>query len=472
MDGLEAVELNLNEVYFDNLSFRIDAEYFKKAYVVESKILIKNKAQKLIDLSQKIDVGFVGPMVNEYKENGIKLLQTKNVSEFFVNEFDMKFIDEKFNKLLSKSQIQKHDILIARSGSFGKASIYLSDEVINSSDIIIVEVDANKINPFYVVAFLNSNLGINQLLRFASGGLQGHVNLTILENLKVPILDVRFQNEIGRIITHGYLKIKQAEAYYVQAEKVLLDELGLDNWHPTQANTEVKSFKNSFLQSGRLDAEYYQPKYDVLTAKIQHAEHYKLSELVKIKKSIEPGSAAYLENGIPFIRVANLSKFGLTEPDIHLSITHQHDIENLFPKKETILLSKDGSVGIAYKMEEDLKAVTSGAILHLAVKSKKVIPDYLTLVLNSVLTQLQAERDAGGSIIQHWRMTEIENILIPVIEMKKQEEIAELIKQSFTLKKQSKQLLRTAKLAVEMAIEEGEEKAMELINNTLNSHLQ
>ena len=67
-------------------------------------------------------------------------------------------------------------------------------------------------------------------------------------------------------------------------------------------------------------------------------------------------------------------------------------------------MSKDGSVGIAYKVEEDIDVITSSALLHLKLKSKEVLPDYLTLVLNSKLTQMQTNGiDTGGSIIQHWR---------------------------------------------------------------------
>ena len=53
---------------------------------------------------------------------------------------------------------------------------------------------------------------------------------------------------------------------------------------------------------------------------------------------------------------------------------------------------------IAYKMEEDVEAVTSSAFLHFCVKNKaEVMPDYLALVLNSEVVQLQAERDASGA---------------------------------------------------------------------------
>jgi restriction endonuclease S subunit len=124
------------------------------------------------------------------------------------------------------------------------------------------------------------------------------------------------------------------------------------------------------------------------------------------------------------------------------------------------LLTKDGSVGIAYKVEEDLDYITSGALLHLTVKQKRVLPDYLTLVLNSIIVQSQAERDAGGSIIQHWKPSEIGDVIIPILDDDTQKKITTDVQSSFSLRRQSEQLLNFAKQAVEMAIEEGEDIAM------------
>ncbi len=76
---------------------------------------------------------------------------------------------------------------------------------------------------------------------------------------------------------------------------------------------------------------------------------------------------------------------------------------------------------------------------------------------------MQAERDVGGSIILHWRTREIEQVLIPVIEMEKQKEIAALIQQSFMLKAESKKLLDAAKRAVEIAIEQDEQTAIDFL---------
>jgi restriction endonuclease S subunit len=231
----------------------------------------------------------------------------------------------------------------------------------------------------------------------------------------------------------------------------------------------IKSFSESLGESGRLDAEYYQSKYDILLKQLSAIKTATLSELVSIKKSIEPGSNYYSDTGIPFVRVNNISKFGISEPEIKISYTTIENIESLYPQKNTILLTKDGTVGIAYKLENNMTCVTSGALLHLkAKKISSVVPDYLTLVLNSLIVQLQAERDAGGSIIQHWKPSEIENVVIPILPNTVQQTISIKVQQSFTLRRQSEQLLERAKQAVEMAIEQGEDTAMKWLKSVKN----
>ena len=74
--------------------------------------------------------------------------------------------------------------------------------------------------------------------------------------------------------------------------------------------------------------------------------------------------------------------------------------------------------------------------------------------LNSSVVKLQAERDAGGSIIQHWKPSEIEDVIIPILPTSEQVTISKMLQQSFTLRKESKRLLQEAIQIVETAIEE------------------
>lgn len=275
--------------------------------------------------------------------------------------------------------------------------------------------------------------------------------MQLLENAKITVEQV-IENGGGNLLIFNKLQ-EQAIREERLAAWLLLTEFGM---LPTtkKENKTVKTCKklsDSFLSSGRLDAEYYQPKYDYLFSHLSEFATSTIRELTEIRKSIEPGSDAYEETGVPFIRVSDMSKFGLSDTTIHLNAEDYRDV--IRPQKDTILLSKDGSVGIAYKVEEPLDVITSGAILHLSLKSTDVLPDYLTLVLNSPIVRLQAERDAGGSIIQHWKPLEIENVVIPILPMQIQQEIADKIRSSFKLRKESQHLLDEAKRMVEVAIE-------------------
>ncbi len=270
--------------------------------------------------------------------------------------------------------------------------------------------------------------------KFIRGGVQ--VNSTLHEN------------ETFRFL------IQQSIYYYRLAEWLLLQELFSQHWATLKTATySIKSFSD-FQQTGRLDAEYYQPKYDALRQKLSVHECRTLGDLVSIRKSVEPGSEAYKDDGIPFVRVSDVTKFGIEETSIFLS-PNDFNLDSLKPKKNTILLSKDGSIGIAYKVEKNLDVITSGALLHLNIINEICLPDYLTLVLNSVVVKLQSERDSSGAIIQHWKQSDIQKVIIPILPLSVQKKIASLVQKSFSLKAQSNALLQNAKRAVEEKIEAG-----------------
>ena len=258
---------------------------------------------------------------------------------------------------------------------------------------------------------------------------------------------------------------EKAVALHRDAESKLLKGIGLDNWRPGGGAWAVKTFSESFGASGRLDAEYHSPKYDQLLDALRRAGCVPLGELADIRKSIEPGSDAYRENGIPFLRVADFTKFGFSDPAVFLDPNeHREILAELGPKKDSVLLTKDGTVGIAFKAEDNMEAITSGAFLHLTVRAKApVSPDYLALALNSMPVQMQAERDMGGIVIAHWRPDQIRAVLIPLPPPEEQRVLDKLSRESFRLRRESKRILNAAVRAVECAVEKGEKEGLKLL---------
>jgi restriction endonuclease S subunit len=358
------------------------------------------------------------------------------------------------------------------SGTIGNATVALENwEYPINSNQDIAKIEVNNINPYYLSIYLTTKYGYIQMNRLQAGAIQQHLYLSQIEKIRIPTVSSDFQNQIEKIVLTSHSKREQSQSLYRQAEELLLETIGLKDFQPAQENKNIKSFSESFLATGRLDAEYYQPKYEEIISKVKQQKYDLLGNLVSIKKSIEPGSDVYSDEGLPFLRVADYNKFGVSTPEKKLSGSFCEDnstlIKSLKPKKKTILFSKDGSVGTAYMVREDADFITSGAILHLTVKNKAVLPEYLTLALNSKVVQQQAERDAGGSIILHWRMDEIEKVVVPVVNAEIQQQIASFVSESFALRSESERLLREAKEMVEKEIEKEIDITVEKTNKKI-----
>lgn len=440
-------------------------------------IAYKNLKEKPYYLNKEISIIKSGTTPKDRDEDlkeGVVLLKTNDIrNNILLDEKENFFyIDDSTDEKMKSSRLKKGDVLInivgATTDVIGRTSLILENfpKANITQAMAFCRIKQNILKQEYLFVFLQTYYGKIQVKRLARPTGQYNLNLEEISKILIPRLDINFQTNIETLVNSSYQKLQDSKALYKEAEELLLKKLDLLNFTPSEENIAIKSFKESFMNTGRLDSEYYQPKYDELITYIKKTKFDKLDNIVNIKKSIEPGSEAYQDEGIPFIRVSNITKSGITDTEIHLSkdILREEDLKKLYPTKDTILLSKDGTVGIAYKIKNATEMITSGALLHLMIKRGDVLPEYLTLVLNSLIVQLQAERDAGGSIIKHWKPSEIQEVLIPIIDISIQTQIEEKIKKSFELKEESKQLLELAKRAVEVAIEKNEDEAIKIIS--------
>jgi restriction endonuclease S subunit len=474
LEGLEIVETKLSELLFDNEIFRIDSEFQSKEFNRTNEIIKKTENYELNNLIELLTDGKHGGVT--LTKGGVIFLRTTNIKENEIDLSDLRFISDSESKETLRAEFKENDLLLTTIGTIGlcvKVPNNFPRATINQNLVRIVLNDKNLSS--FICCFLNSRYGRNQLLRYGAGNVYQMINYPNLRKIIIPKFSNSFYKKIDEFYLLSEQKRNKSQQTYTQAENLLLETLDFKDFKPSEEKINVKSFKDSFLSTGRLDAEYYQPKYEEIVEKIKESNYAKLTDLVNIKKSIEPGSNAYSNEGLPFLRVADYNKLGISEPQKCLSDSYIKEnadkLNNLKPKAETILFSKDGSVGMAYMLKENKNLITSGAILHLTVKNKEqVLPEYLTLVLNSQAVQMQAERDAGGSIILHWRVGEIENVIIPIIDFNIQQQISNKIEESFRLKEQSEHLIELAKTAVEKAIEEDEEKSLNFIKRKLQQN--
>lgn len=459
-------ELDVSVVNFDELIGRVDAEYYKPIYI-ENIQKIKGKEYKLLkEVSIKItDFGaYSQNSWIQYLDSGKHIfIRNQDIEGFFIKSGEKIYIsDEVYQKL--SLHLEERDILIQRAGTLGKASIVLRENLPSTANQNLAQVKVNEtlISPFYLIAFLNCFYGISSFERLATGNVQPWLNLEQINNLPIPIPNDILQSELTSIIISAKRHKDESSSLYSQAEALLLSELGLADYVPKEANTSIRDLFEC-LQDDRFDAEYWMPKYEEMQKRVAKVSQSKLGQIVNHKKGVEVGSEAYQEEGENFIRVSDFSIYGIEGVEKKISNELYENLKkNYQPKKGEVLFTKDGTIGLSYALDEDIKGVLSGAFLRLQPKTNINI-HYLALVLNSLYCKYQIERMSGGAIIAHLKPESAMQINIPILSQSRQDELGNMVIQSLKKRNEAKSLLEKAKRAVEIFIEQDEAKALEYL---------
>lgn len=438
---------------------RLDAEYYQSEYLEYKSQLLKLETKPLDALTDKIDVGFVSSMTGHFQESGVPLLRTQNVKPFYPDlESDIVYVDEEFHKKLKKSQIFPRQVLLARSGSIGDACIVPDNfPVSNSADIILI-TPSSKVQPEYLTAFINSKYGQFQIDRASSGGLQGHMNLFSLEKLLVPLPNDNLQKQVAQTVRSGLIELKNSQKYYSQAENLLLEELGLKDFQYKDDLSFIVNLSDA-KAARRVDAEFFQPKYDKLF-KISKTPFYSLGDITTfLNHGKQPPYAE--ERNVPIITQRHLGQFSpdiaaLSDEDTKQTTLKWCEQNQKYQLKRGDLLyySVGAYIGKTNVILEDIgKIVPAGFLTLIRTDENRVDPVYLTVVLNSAVGQLQSEKWQSATAQSYIYPKDIRNFKIPVLPMRAQQKIADLVRQSHAARKKSKELLEQAKREVEEMIE-------------------
>ena len=418
-------------------ALRLDAEYYQPEYLSLNSKLKNQKSKFLADLAKNIICGPFGSAIlqEDYRAAGVPLIRVSDLNDWFVRDDDLVFIKESLSEKMKRYQVTDGDIVVSQRGTiamFSRVTNIFPKWNISANLISIKK--SPQIDFDYLLAFLNSFYGINQLYHKLSGQVQPKITTDDVRQILIFVPDIEKQREIAKFIQNSRHGQESSKSLYSQAENLLLTELGLSESKAWEDETLSYIVNLSEAKSAhRADAEYFQPKYEKIVSLIRTNGGTVLGDLATMKKGIEPGSESYQDEGKLFIRVSSLSKNGIEDKDQkYLSDElYQKLKKNYEPKVGEILLTKDATPGVAYVMKEPIEGIVSGGILRLKLKNEKVENEYLALCLNSVIGQMQAKRDGGGSIITHWRPEQIKNILIPILSENTQKEIEGIIKNAY-----------------------------------------
>ncbi|MHC4454519.1 MAG: restriction endonuclease subunit S, partial [Planctomycetota bacterium] len=161
-------------------------------------------------VSNRVTVGHVGPMKNEYVEKGIPFLRSQNVRENKYNPKGLKFISAAFHDKLQKSALKPGDIVVVRSGSVGvSCAIPVILPEANCSDLVIVK-EPKAIIPEYGAYYMNSITNTRVASKRVGVALT-HFNTKSMAAMSVPVPTIAEQQEIVYEVERRLSIIDEAE---------------------------------------------------------------------------------------------------------------------------------------------------------------------------------------------------------------------------------------------------------------------
>lgn len=268
----------------------------------------------------------------------------------------------------------------------------------------------------------------------------------------------------------GYEKKNQKEA---EAENILnsidafiLGELGIK----LSAVSDKICYKVDADQtrSNRLDCYYYQPKFIKIEDHLEKSKYpiYPLGDaIIDLTGGATPkveGDFYTKENGIPFLRVQNISKQGVSLEDVKYIKREVHEgaLKRSQLKKDDLVYTITGRIGsvavIPDNFEGNINQHSGRFHLKNKIKDIDINPHYVAIFLNTSLSRLLAVRKATGGTRPALDYKALKSLIVIFPPLEIQNRISDEVKSKFKqikhLKKEAIEVLDKAKNQVEKMI--------------------
>lgn len=466
LEGLEIREFQLSEC-IKNKDYRIDTDYYIKSPLKNEDLTYKRIGDCLLYSQYGISIE-----MNEVNK-GYPIYRMNEIHDMLCDIETNKYADID-KDTFEIFRLNDKDVLFNRTNSYdfvGRTGIYYNNDGVErtfASYLVKFVPNSEIILPEYLATYLNTKHGIGDIKRRARQSInQTNVNPEEVKEMDIPILSMDIQKAIqDRVVFANKLRC-QADCLYKEAGNYLSETISDKKVLISEKNINIISYKRSFLDTGRWDAEYYQPQYEdysKLVQSYQNSNEY-IGSICNIKDT------NYIPNSkrkYKYVELSNISKHGSID-----SCTESEGYElptrarRIVATGDVIVSSIEGSLdSCALVTEEYNEALCSTGFY--VVRSSFFNPETLLVLFKSKPIQMLMKKGCSGTILTAISKNELEKIPLPLITEDVQKQIAQKVQQSFSLRSESKHLLELARQAVEIAIGEGEETALKFIKGNDN----
>ena len=366
------------------------------------------------------------------------------------NFSDIKYITEVVhNNLLKRSQLKENDLLMTITGRIGTCAVANKECLPGNINQHIVRIRLKQgYNPYFVAAFLNSDMG----LLLSNRGVTGTTRIALdYESIKkIPIPNITDQSKQLYFISKIDVALKKKNRKLVQADELLLNQsnillkhlnLTIDNYTSSLCSAVV--LRNLSLDK-TFSAEYYHPeRINAINSMKDNSlfRSVKLNNVVDFCRNIvksDKSTDCYL--GLSGVESQTGELTGIEEETSGQAFTyHTNDIlyGRLRPYLNKVLFAEQGGI-----------CSTEFHVMRVK-NTQEILPEYLAEIMRSDLILCQTKHMMTGNTHPRISNDDVKNLYIPVPEISLQEHIVNEIRsrrqEARKLKQEAEQEWQAAK---------------------------
>ena len=372
-----------------------------------------------------------------------------DLREGMINSATTEWISADAHALEKKTSLKFSDIILSKT-AYPSAAFVNVPECNVSQDTIAVKLTKSAHTEFksgYVVAFLNSRIGMTLMHREFQGNVQPHLSLDDGKKLPIPKLSFQFQCRIDEVIRSVNATNDERKERLAEAETALLASLGLAGWTPPEP-LSYTARAAAALAAARLDAQFYAPRIRALLDLLGR-DGRTLSDIAKPRR--DRFSARKCDT-FHYIEIGDVEGGG----GLGASLLDAADA----PSRATwhvrggdVLTSTVRPIrrlSAIVAPQQDRYVASSGfAVLQPTGVTPEVLMTFLRLPAICELMDLYASASMYPAISE----ADIFGLPIPLVPDEVAETVTKAVQSAFAARARSRALLTAAKRAVELAIE-------------------
>ena len=212
----------------NTLAHRLDADFYLPQYI-ELDDYFESKGKQVIELSSYVKNQISGPSIPSSKfydsVQGVSVLQTKDIREYYINHKSCSKIEDLYAKELNRFEVGAGTLLMGMSGTIGRTALIFDEKekfIINQRVAGLILKDKKIAG--YLCAYLNHPFGKMQLNRNSVGGVQANISLEDIVSTKVLIDDRADAEEISDSFIQS-LVANELSTQLIDAAITLVDAL-------------------------------------------------------------------------------------------------------------------------------------------------------------------------------------------------------------------------------------------------------